>query len=757
MGDDEGIDWKRELFSASAPLAKDALPSYKKGFQKIAAARALAGYIKDFGDPISQDMHLKIFDFKMKGFDGVQKGLNFLDKGKEIKGFKVSNLDKIFLGYDLINIACKKDLNTVDKIDRACSKIVGAAGGIISGQIMGEAGSIIGASIGTFFCPGLGTAAGALVGGILGFVGGMVGSIVGGKVFGDFYDNVCSPYVKKGLNFLSGIIGKFRSGGIEFILPKEINEFNEIFSFDKCHFIAFEYENENDFSINQIIDLINSKFLINNIKIKNLNEAFETILKEISYGFLCKKNLPQISLNFNKEGLLYSIMDDFYKNTLTGNILTFLDYYLKSYVNGGFFEENFIFQWQNNKNENRDFLQKNLIDFTKYLFELTHDSNKINYISMYDLINEGKNDNNYISAFRIIGILENNLKYYKNIIFPDCSYFTQYDFDILPKWQSEIDSNIDEKNKAELIKNYHKLMSLRVTFLMNKIPFLKPYFELLKMITFAIHYLPNIQRIGLFPLFNNSLQNNYIGEKYCKSIPKVFPPLPIRKRINLEIEVSIQEIIDIFKDNNYENLNKFISICFYEAEETKIEKAIKDQRNLLNNIKNFVIEKIKNKLEEQDKYVINLFSDEKLKIKQLEEEFIEVLFIIPKIDLLEDYYIIYNTLSQQENEVYKPKKTKDYINQIRTFLDLKKEIEEILNIFGIYSMEYFEKESLEINQEIEKINKIAKEQEEKFIQKLKDEIKSKANNGLNEQQINEILNKKEIKDMIDRNKIDFNN
>jgi len=242
--------------------------------------------------------------------------------------------------------------------------------------------------------------------------------------------------------------------------------------------------------------------------VNNLDEVFDTILKEIAYGFLNQKELPEISLNFNKDKLLYSIMDEFYKNTLTGNILTFLDYYLKCYVNGGFFKEDFIFNWQNTRNENIDYLDSNIIDFKKYLYELTHDPNEIDYYSMYDLGQNEKFESNYISAFRIIGNINNQLKYYKNLIFPDCNYFTQYDFDILPKWQSEIDINADEKEIAQALQKAHKYMAFRVTYNMNKIPFLKPYFELLKMITFAIHYLPNIQSSGLFPLFDKSLQNN---------------------------------------------------------------------------------------------------------------------------------------------------------------------------------------------------------------------------------------------------------
>ena len=343
---------------------------------------------------------------------------------------------------------------------------------------------------------------------------------------------------------------------------------------------------------------------------------------------------------------------------------------------------------------------------------------------MYDLTQDSSvNKNDYVSAFRIIGYLENNLQYYKNVLFPDCSYFTQYDFDILPYWETEIDLNADEKNKAESLKKYHKIMSLRVTALMNKLPFLKPYFELLKMITFAIHYLPNIQKIGLFPLFNNSLQNKFIGEKYCKSIPKVFPPLPIRKTENIKMSFSISELFDIFKDNNYEELNKFISICFYETEPNQLDNAMNKQKNLLDKLKKYIKDKVLNNLSEQDKYIMNFFSDEKLRIPQIEKNFIDYLLSFPNCYILEKYYIIYYLLDKQENKLYKPKNPKDYISKIKSFSELKKEVEEILNIFYIYLSEFFEKEENEINQRIEQLNKEGDEKIKTEIINSNEEIK----------------------------------
>ena len=37
---------------------------------------------------------------------------------------------------------------------------------------------------------------------------------------------------------------------------------------------------------------------------------------------------------------------------------------------------------------------------------------------------------------------------------------------------------------------------------------------------------------------------------------------------------TMNELFDIFKENNYEELNKFICICFYESEINKLDNVI---------------------------------------------------------------------------------------------------------------------------------------------------------------------------------------
>ena len=519
----------------------------------------------------------------------------------------------------------------------------------------------------------------------------------------------------------------FHSGGIEFIMPREINKFKKNFSFNKCHYIPFEFSDENkDFDINQIIDLVNNKFLINNIKVKSLDEIYETILKEISYGFLYQKELPSISLNFNSDGLLYSIMYNYYKNTLTGNVLTFLDYYLKSYVNGGFFKEEFIYNWQNKRNENLDYLSQNLTDFKRYIFDLKKDPNNINYLSIYDLDLVVKYEKEYISAFRIIGNIENRLSFHKNLIFPKCFYFTQYDFDILPKWQAKINSLENEEDQigALTLDEIHKIMANRVTILMNKIPFLRPYFELLKMITFAIHYLPNIQKAGLFPIFNKSIQSNYPENHYCRSIPKVFPPLPIRKTIILKVKFKYKEILYIFRNDNYKQLNEYLSIIFYENDNLDLNNIIEKFKPLFDKLKNYVRQRIKNSLNPEDKDVFELFSDEKMKIESVEKYFKVNLIAIPISYILKEYFEIYDILDKQE-ELYKPKNPKENILKIKNFNELQKEIDLIKTSFNNYILEL---ENI-LNNEI-----IFHEKNEKIIfDKVRTILKKRYKNKNNEQ------------------------
>lgn len=94
-------------------------------------------------------------------------------------------------------------------------------------------------------------------------------------------------------------------------------------------------------------------------------------------------------------------MPKYYKKTLIGNILGYLDYFLKGFVNGGFFKEDFVNKWYLIKNTDPNYLNSNFINLKKYIYnnKAKIDNHEL-YMTVYDL---GEN------------ISENSKEFYKNL------------------------------------------------------------------------------------------------------------------------------------------------------------------------------------------------------------------------------------------------------------------------------------------------------------------------------------------------------
>ena len=99
-------------------------------------------------------------------------------------------------------------------------------------------------------------------------------------------------------------------------------------------------------------------------------------------------------------------MPNYYKKTLVGNILGYLDYFLKGFVNGGFFKEDFVNKWYINKNEDFNYLNLNFINLIKYIyFNKSKIKNHDLYLTVYDLgekIDEEENNNFRKNHYRLL-------------------------------------------------------------------------------------------------------------------------------------------------------------------------------------------------------------------------------------------------------------------------------------------------------------------------------------------------------------------
>jgi len=119
---------------------------------------------------------------------------------------------------------------------------------------------------------------------------------------------------------------------------------------------------------------------------------------------------------------------------------------------------------------------------------------------------------------------------------------------------------------------------------MDKLPFLKGYFYLLDMITFAIYYLVSIKTLSAFPDTKNSIKEKCSknGKFYLRVIPSVFPPLPTTIYIQKEFKITFQELSEKIDhqlkveitENIYRILNNNLKETFNDNLKERILKEI---------------------------------------------------------------------------------------------------------------------------------------------------------------------------------------
>ena len=493
----------------------------------------LKNYTKEFGKAAVSDGIQKAGN---KAFDKVKSTYRLKTFKKLIS--KTSGLLKGFLG-GVLNFG--ETAYTFAK-HGVSKEFAGSLGSSIGSILAAGAASSV---LGSFF-PGVGNIVGFIVGAGAAAIGSIGGEFIGNAVYdritdmknGEYRDDEYNKYHPSyNGNDDDNLTGGGETGGIEFEIPKEINGFKKLLFFNK-------YENQclifkNEFSnINEIIEIANRFIISDNIKFNSVNQVFQTILSEIYGGFIGEGILPYVSLNFNNKALLYSIMPNYYKKTLVGNILGYLDYFLKGFVNGGFFKEEFASKWYINQNENSDYLNTNFINLKKYIYiNKNNIKNHELYLTVYDL---GENiseinqfHKNSLSAFRIIGTIEDDILVNNNIIIPSCSFRTESDFNLFPGYFSNGNNN----DSKELAKTQEAIKCMKgiINIIMPQIPHFRGYFNLLDMITFSIHYISTLDSNAKYPDFSESLLFKANNKSYVSILPPIFPPLPIKRQVIIDV------------------------------------------------------------------------------------------------------------------------------------------------------------------------------------------------------------------------------
>jgi hypothetical protein len=172
------------------------------------------------------------------------------------------------------------------------------AGLVLAGEYAGGyAGQIIGASFG------------GLLGGIIGSI---AGQVIGGWVASTLYDTGC-----RAASWAAGLLGGGSGGpgGIEFREIAAITGMENPLYGSSLHTFLFPIEAS---SMQAAMVRVASSFVKTGVRIDSVQQIFETFVHELANGILVGGAPPWVSLHFNADCTLYSVMDARYRSTLVG-------------------------------------------------------------------------------------------------------------------------------------------------------------------------------------------------------------------------------------------------------------------------------------------------------------------------------------------------------------------------------------------------------------------------------------------------------
>ena len=186
---------------------------------------------------------------------------------------------------------------------------------------------------------------------------------------------------------------------------------------------------------------------------------FEQVKSELFEGYK-QGTLPFFSLHFNLNGYLYPVLHPAYQNTLIGLIIGFLDYWMKCFLNGGAFDEDFLKIWHETANCDENYLRSKMIDLKKYCKEKLP---TLEYMSLRELESrygiKTKSSNSaykqpFMTSFRIIAYQE-KIERQDNVLIPHPTFRIESSVDMMPDYKQSVESYRKQHGTLPLIISKH--------------------------------------------------------------------------------------------------------------------------------------------------------------------------------------------------------------------------------------------------------------------------------------------------------------
>lgn len=351
------------------------------------------------------------------------------------------------------------------------------------------------------------------------------------------------------------------------------------------------------------------------------------ILRELAIGIYTYGTVPFFSLHFNHNGDQFPVIHPAYKNTLVGRVIGLLDYYMKGYLNGGVFKENFIDEWFQDPNWNTKSASslQQLIDFDTYCQEKLKKEDR-DYISLRTIqqnlgiksssenfesflgnsvkesektfgsdLHESavlKNFSGFQTTFRIIAT-QNSFQKKGNVFVIDADFKVLYTINPSPEYKEALDQHF--RKYGEYPSSYRKLeeayktMCIKIHDHMVKMPLCRNYFEMLSLINFLSSYFSTLKKHRKIPVLP------LLEIDSIKGCPSLFPHLPIKAYCQEYFRINTYKIFEKFLKNK-----KLSSFLFnFITEICKSKKSIilddyqpKEKSELYNILESYIKENI---------------------------------------------------------------------------------------------------------------------------------------------------------------------
>ena len=278
------------------------------------------------------------------------------------------------------------------------------------------------------------------------------------------------------------------------------------------------------------------------------------ILRELAIGIYLHDTYPFFSLHFNEDSCLYPVIHPAYQNTLVGEVIGFLDYFMKGFLNGGVYDKSFLQNWHKSCNMDKEFLKSHLIDLQRYFRDNLPNSE---YISLREMMareglegpEQDMSENpgsifrtRFMTSFRIISQVR-EAREQDGVFFIDPDFDVEYTIDLMPDYKEYVDHFQRENGSFPAsyatLQSVYESMKDRIKTWMPKVPIFEEYFQKLGVISFCVYYLNTMKMAGRIPRFREVTN-------VCSVVfPKVLPPFPVRyyifHKLNLTLKAFIQE------------------------------------------------------------------------------------------------------------------------------------------------------------------------------------------------------------------------